>query len=265
MEKIDLHAKTRTAKGRQVKPLRLQGLIPAVVYGREIDAQAITVENKIFQKAISGEAGTNIIISLKIEGQKSALPVLTKEIQRNALTDEILHVDFRNISMTEKIKTMIPVELLGIPLGVKDEGGVLVHGLSEIEVECLPMDIPDKFEIEVTDIMINQSKHVSDLVAPNGVDILSNKEEPVAMVKPPTKEEEVAPPTELAEGEVPLEGAEGAVPAEGVEGAEGAPAKEGAAKGAEKGAEKGAAKGATDKKPAGDKKADAGKGKPGKK
>ncbi len=114
--------------------------------------------------------------------------------------------------MDEAIKTKVPVELIGLPIGVKDGGGVLVHGLREIEVKCLPGDIPDKFEIEVSALEINNSLHVSDLKISKKIEVLVPLEEMVANVSPPTKEEEVAPP--------PLTPEEEAVAAAAAEGAE---------------------------------------------
>jgi large subunit ribosomal protein L25 len=99
-----------------------------------------------------------------------------------------------HIVMDEAIKARIPVELVGLPFGVKEEGGVLVHGLREIEVKCLPGDIPDKFEIDVSALKINESLHVSDLEVSKKVEILALQTEMIATVSPPTKEEEVAPP-----------------------------------------------------------------------
>jgi large subunit ribosomal protein L25 len=255
MKKMDLQAQPRILKGKKVKEIRLSGLIPAVVYGREIEAVAVAVEARHFKKVISGEAGTNIIINLKVgEGAAAKeLPVITYAMQRNPLTDDIIHVDFRNISMTEKIKTKVPVELVGLPIGVKESGGVLVHNLREIEVECLPTDIPDKFTVEVSGLAINHSIQVANLVVPSAVTILSNPEDPIAMVTPPSKEEVAPPPA--AEGEAAVEGA---VPAEGAAAAEGEKAKEA---GVEKGAEK-AAPAADKKAPSAEKKAEAEKKSP---
>jgi len=115
------------------------------------------------------------------------------------LTDEILHVDFRHILMDEAIKTKVPIELMGIPIGVKDDGGVLIHGLREVEVKCLPTDIPDKFEIDVSALKIGDSLKVSDLAQVAKVEILTNLSEMIANCSPPTKEEVVAAPVPTPE------------------------------------------------------------------
>lgn len=151
MEKIELDAKQRDEIGKQLTRVRKQGLIPAIVYGKKMKPLAVSVDRKTFVKNILGSgSGMNAIVSLKLEGKGKEIQVLTHEVQRNNLTDEILHVDFRHIVMDEAIKTRVPVELTGLPIGAKESGGVLVHGLREVEVECLPGVIPDKFLIDVS-------------------------------------------------------------------------------------------------------------------
>jgi len=201
MEKIELEAKQRTELGKKLKSVRRQDLIPAVVYGRKIKAISIAIDKKTFIKNIlKSEAGMNAIISLKIaEPGGKSIPVLTHVVQRDALTDEILHVDFRHILMDEAIKTKVPIELMGIPIGVKDDGGVLIHGLREVEVKCLPTDIPDKFEIDVSALKIGDSLKVSDLAQVAKVEILTNLSEMIANCSPPTKEEVVAAPVPTPE------------------------------------------------------------------
>lgn len=205
MEKIELEAKQREEVGKHLNKIRKLGLIPAVVYGKKIKPLSIAVDRKIFVKNIlESDSGMNAIISLKLEGKSKDIPVLTHEVQRNNLTDEILHVDFRHIVMDEALKTKVPVELTGIPIGVKESGGVLVHGLREVEVECLPGNIPDKFEIDVAVLKINDSFHVSDLPKIAKVKVLTNPSEMIANCSPPTKEEAVAVPVPTP-GEVPSE------------------------------------------------------------
>ena len=239
MEKIELEAKKRTELGKKIKKASTREMIPAVVYGKKVPSLPIFINRKIFIKNIlhSG-AGRNAIINLKITDEKGkAIPVLTHEVQINPLTDEIIHVDFRHISMDEAIKTKVPIELIGIPLGVKDDGGVLIHSLREIEVKCLPGDIPDKYEIDVTALKIGDSLHVSDLQQIGKVEVLTNPLEMIANCSPPTKEEvaEVAVPTPeevaaaaagtaVAEEEVKEKSAPGAPPAKEKAAKEAAPA-----------------------------------------
>jgi len=205
MENIEVEAKQREEVGKQLNRVRKMGLIPAVVYGKKLKPIAISVDRKIFVKKILGsDSGMNAIINLKLEGREKTISVLTHEVQRNNLTDEILHVDFRQIAMDEALKTRVPVELTGLPIGVKESGGVLVHGLREVEVECLPGNIPDKFEVDVTALKINDSFHVSDLPKIAKVKVLANPSDMIATCSPPTKEEVVAAPVPTP-GEVPSE------------------------------------------------------------
>jgi large subunit ribosomal protein L25 len=194
MEKIELEVKERAERGRELKKVRSQGMIPAVVYGKKIKPLAIAIDYKMFVNSIlRSEAGMNAIVSLKLSG-KQTIPVLTQEVQRNPVNDAILHIDFRHLVMDEAIKTKVPIELAGVALGVKDSGGVLVHGLREVEVECLPTDIPDKFEVDVSSLLIGDSFHISDLKLPARVKILTNPTEMIANCSPPTKEEVAAAP-----------------------------------------------------------------------
>ncbi len=245
-KQVELKAKIRQEKGKKAKTIRAAGLIPAVVYGRKFGNAVISIDAKEFQKKVlQSDAGENLIFTLKISGngKKDEIPVITYGIQRDALTDVVLHIDLMHVIMDELIKANISLELTGTPIGVKEEGGVLVHGLRDIEVECLPADIPEKFEINVATLAINHSLHVSDLKTSDKVKILSNLEEMIASVKPPTKEEEEptgpTPEEVLAaegeEGAVPVEGEEGAVPAKGEEKAPAEKGKPGAVPAAEKG------------------------------
>jgi large subunit ribosomal protein L25 len=213
MPNVELEAQPREELGRKSKKARQQGFIPAVVYGRKIKPLAISVNYKDFiKKILRSEAELNLIFNLKVGGKD--IPVITCAMQKDSITDQILHLDFKNIIMDEAIKTKVPVELVGIPIGVKDSGGVLVHGLRDIEIKCLPGDIPDKFEIDVSAIDIGHSLHVSDLKISDKIQILSSPNEMIATVSAPTKEEEVAPPPSPLEA-VPAEGVAGAAPAEG--------------------------------------------------
>jgi len=218
MAEVELEAQKREAFGKKLKKARLQGLIPAVVYGRKFKSLPVMVERKSFEKKIlASGAGKNAIISLKMAGAKPIL-VLTNEVQRDPLNDAIIHIDFSHLIMDEVIKTKVPIELTGLPIGVKESGGVLIHGLREVEVECLPKDIPDKFSIDVAGLNIGDSLHVSDLAKTAKVKFLTTAGEMIASCSAPTKEEEVAPvptPEEVAAaGAAPVAGAEGAPAAE---------------------------------------------------
>lgn len=217
---IEIDANKREELGKKAVKVRAQGLIPAVIYGRKFRSTPIAIGAKEFEKKVLGsEAGRNLIFSLKLndEGKGKSVPVITQSIQRDPLSDRIVHLDFMNIAMDEAIKARVPVELIGLPSGVKDEGGVLVHGLREIEIKCLPGDIPDKYEVDVANLAINTALHVSDLQVDKKIEILSDKSEMIAQVSPPTKEEEVAPPVVTPEAVAGAEATQ-AVAAEEVKG-----------------------------------------------
>ena len=202
MVKVELEAEKRETLGKKNKKLRTQGLVPAIIYGRKFKPVSVTINLRDFQKKIlMSDAGLNLLFTLKLKegGKIQEIPTITRDLQINHLTDEIIHLDFMQVAMDEVLKARVPVELKGLPIGVKDSGGVLVHGLREIEIKCLPGDIPEKFEIDVTNLAIGNSLHVADLQITKKIEILSPLTEMVATVSAPTKEEEVAPPTPTPE------------------------------------------------------------------
>lgn len=210
---VKLKATLRNEKGKgAAKRVRTQNRIPAIYYGRKIDAVPITIDASDFKTAMSTEAGSNVLINLEIEGEsaegllKGKQTAIVKDIQRHPYRGDILHVDFHRVIMTEEIQAAVPVVLVGESAGVK-LGGVLQHQIREVNVKCLPNNIPEHFEIDVTDLEIGGSIHVSNLPPLEGVEILDDPEEILVSVIPPTKvevpvaapeeEEEVAPAPEL--------------------------------------------------------------------
>lgn len=203
-----IEAKTRTEE-ETAKIIRRQGLIPAVFYGKGVDNQHINLEYEAFRKVYK-TAGENTIIDLNIDGKKS-VKVLVHNIQVDPEYDRFIHVDFINIKMDEEITAMIPIILEGLAPAVKDLGGTLVQSLDEVEVKCLPADLPHEIKGNV-DLLIdfNTSLHVSDLVKPDKVEITSDPEQTVATVAAQQEEKEEEPVVE--------EGAEGAAEGETKEG-----------------------------------------------
>jgi large subunit ribosomal protein L25 len=205
MKEIEIEVVARKERGKEAcKKLRKNGFIPAVVYGSEMEALSLLVEGKNFVHILrSGEIGENVIINLNIKnGKEQSKKVLIREIQRDPVSGQIVHIDFQHISLTKKIKLNIPVHLIGIPEGVKG-GGILQYVLRELEVECLPTDIPEKVEIDVSSLKIGDSIHVSDIKLEK-VTILNDLSGSVVTVVPPTafKEPEVAVVEEAKEPEV---------------------------------------------------------------
>jgi len=171
------------------------------------------VDGKKFKKLISQKAGKNVIINLKIDTK--SLPVLAHDIQINAINDKILHIDFYQVNMKEEIKTRVPVVLKGESQGVKLDGGILVHGIRDVEIKCLPNNIPDKFEIDVTPLKIGNSLHVSDLKLAKDITVLTLPTEILVSISAPSKEEEVVAPItapEVTGQTVPVAGAVPAAP-----------------------------------------------------
>jgi len=206
MEKINLKAKLREELGKEaVKKLRAQGLIPAVVYKGK-NSLNIKVPSKDFLEVIHTKAGENVVVNLQIESKKPSRTAIIKETQYHPVRGDILHVDFNEISLTEVLTVKVPIAVKGEAEGIK-EGGVLEHALWEIEVECLPTQIPENIPVDVSPLKIGDSILVKDLHLPGGVKVLSDPETTVvSLAVPRVEEEEVAKPEEEAvEPEVIME------------------------------------------------------------
>lgn len=191
MEKVTLSAAVREGLGKQVsKKLRREGSIPAVVYKKGKEALPLKVGSRELFHVLHTSAGENVIITLKIKDEAKSRPikdktVIIKEIQYEPIKGEILHLDFNEISLTEKITVNVPVEVKGEPIGVKADGGVLDNPAKEIQVECLPTDIPERIEVRVEGLKIGDSIRVKELVVPAGVKVLTDPELTVLSVAPP--------------------------------------------------------------------------------
>jgi len=205
MEKIMLKADKRAETGKGgARSLRRQDILPAVMYGVG-KTIPIKLNRKEIQKLIYSGGGEHALITLELNegGSKiSEHPVLIKDYQREPVSEELLHVDFIEVSLKEKIKVTIPVVIIKEPAGIK-MGGIMQHRVREIEVECLPTQIPDKIEIDAGLVEIGHSLHVSDIPAVEGIKIVTDPSEVILSVTAP-KEEVVAAPVEaeVAEPEV---------------------------------------------------------------
>lgn len=206
--------------GRKVKILRKEGLLPGNIYGKKIKSQAVQVKALDFKKAYE-EAGETGLISLKVQGEKGKgedRAVLVSSVQFNPLTDAVVHVDFRQVDLKEKVTADVPVELMGESPAEKGSIGTVVQYIDEIEVEALPGDLPEKFEIDASGLAeVDQAVFVSDLKYDKAkVEVKNDPKEIIVKVEPPQKEEIVAAPvTEEvpAESEATKEGEE--VPGQG--------------------------------------------------
>jgi large subunit ribosomal protein L25 len=192
-KQVKLIAQRRTAAGRNaVKQLKRDGIVPAVIYGGKNKPQNLQVAARDIRTLLSHASGENILVDLEIEGtdQKSSSMALIQEVQHHPLGGHILHIDFRAVSMDEKIQADIPVEPLGEPTGVKNFGGILEQSIRSLEVECLPRDLPEVITVDVSNLNIGDSIHVKDIQLPAGVAALDNADLTVFLVAAPTVEEE---------------------------------------------------------------------------
>ncbi len=266
MKSVSLNAFPRTLTRRAgVKRLRTGGRIPAVVYGRQAPAQNLEILAKELEDLIHRSASENLLVDLlvKDDGRPKRLALL-QELQHHPLTGRILHVDFHEVSETEKVVVLVPVETTGEAAGVKTGGGVLEHVMFKLKVRALPKDLPEAITLDVSHLELNKAIHIGEITPPPNVEILGDKHLPVVSVAMPRAEEEVAPEAEatVAAGDVEMikekkeEGEEGeAKPAEkGAEKAGAKPAEKGAGKLGEKAPAKAGEKAPAEK--AGEKKAE---------
>jgi large subunit ribosomal protein L25 len=199
-KQVKLKAEPRTAIGRSAaRRLKAKGSIPAVVYGGKEKSQPLQVSARDISAMLSHASGENILVELEIAGAKASRTALLQEVQHSPLGDEILHVDFHAISMDEKIEANVPLEPIGIAIGVKTEGGLLDQNIRSLTIECFPKDLPDKITVDVSALNIGDSIHVRDIKLPNGVVAKVNADLTAFSVAAPTAEEEpVAPEAEAA-------------------------------------------------------------------
>ncbi len=187
--KITVAAEGRTTKGKgPARQLRLNGKIPAVVYGRGRDPESLTISLKEMERTLA-TSSANAIIDLDVGG--SRVKALIREVQRHPFRPGILHVDFYEIHEGETITLSVPIRLVGIPEGVRNLGGVLDQVLREIELEVLPKDIPEHIDLDVTALGVAQSLSVSDLHIENAT-VLQDLNRTVCTVVPPRVDEEAA-------------------------------------------------------------------------
>lgn len=171
--------RTETGKGA-TKHLRLAGRLPAVMYDGAGKSVLIDIEEKEFSKLFH-TITESTLVAVKIEGKKDAV-VFVKDVQYNIIIDKITHVDFYEVEQGKSLRTKIQIKLTGSPEGVR-LGGILETGVTEIEVECMPKDLPERIVVDVTDLQLNHSLHVKDLKLAKGIKILSDLELAIAMLK----------------------------------------------------------------------------------
>lgn len=195
MEKVVLKATKRTITGKQVKQLRRKGLLPAIIYGHNMDPTPISLDahdaGLILPKLTSSS-----IVTIDLEGKQIA--ALVREKQRNFIKNFLTHVDFQAVSLTEAIRTYVSLHFSGTAPAVKDFQAIVVTNLNEIEVEALPADLPERIEVDLSKLTaIGDAIYVKDLVVPAGVEVLTDGDEVVVVATGATEEKEE---TEVVEG-----------------------------------------------------------------
>lgn len=203
MEILELKASERSIKGKQnARKIRNEGNLPAVVYGMGSEPMPLTINAREFYNMTHAHAGANLIIKLNLDGAKTAPTVILKEVQKNPVRDNVLHVDFHRIKLDQLIHAAVSINVVGDSVGIR-EGGVLNVMLRELTVEALPTDIPEVIDIDITTVGINESVKVGDIPVSDKFSILTSEDETIVSIAPPTVVEEVAPEeiTEVAEGE----------------------------------------------------------------
>jgi large subunit ribosomal protein L25 len=209
MKELILEAELRTGSGKSVtRKLRMAGILPAVLYGMDKKPQMLGINRRDVTRLLHSSGGDNALIDLVVN-KSHPEKVLVKEIQHHPVTSIITHVDFLRVDLAKKITLSVPVHITGTSEGVRN-GGVIEFVSRELEVSCLPMDIPNYIELDVTALKIGDAIHVSDIKV-DKVTILTDKARTVVTVQPPTVVKEVVPAAAGAEAAV-AEGGEAAEP-----------------------------------------------------
>lgn len=203
MEKILIQATRREITGKKVSVLRRQGKLPGVMYGRHIEPTPILMDLRAASKAFF-KLSASSVVTIELDGEE--YPALVREKQRDFIKNILKHVDLQVVSMKEKIRSMVTVELIGLSPAIKNMNGVVVQNLNQIEIEALPQDLPDHLELDLTSLEnIGDSLLVSDLEVSDKVSILSNPDETVVVITGAAQEieeeEEEEEIDEFAEGD----------------------------------------------------------------
>jgi large subunit ribosomal protein L25 len=189
MEKVVLKATPRTATGRHVRALRRSGILPAVIYGHNVEPLSISLEGREAGRVL-GRLSSSSLINIEVDGKE--YPTLVREKQLNYIKRNLIHVDFMVVSLTEKTRANVGIVLTGNSPAVKDFNAMLINGLSELEVEAFPQDLPEKIVVDIsTLIKIGDGIHVRDIILSDKVQVLNTPDEMIVLAVPPAKEEVV--------------------------------------------------------------------------
>ena len=184
MASAQLSGSVRENRGKGVaRTLRGSGRVPAVIYGHGREPQSLSIDTRELEKLLSHISAENTVIDLSIDGKASR--TLIREIQRHPFKRQILHVDFQELVAGEKVTVRLPIVLVGVPVGVRMDGGILDQTLRELEVEVDPANIPNHVDVDVSELHIGSSVHVSDITLPEGVEIVGDPDASVCVVSAP--------------------------------------------------------------------------------
>jgi len=202
MASANLSVTKRDSSGKGVaRSLRKDGRVPAVIYGHGREPQTLSINTRDLEKLLEHISAENTVIDLDVDGTASR--TLIREIQRHPFKRQILHVDFQELVAGEKVIVRVPVILVGVPDGVRMDGGILDQTMRELEVEVDPANIPNHIEVDVTKMVIGSSLHVSDITLPEGVEVIAEEDASVAVVSAPRAAVEAAATEEAAAGAEP--------------------------------------------------------------
>jgi large subunit ribosomal protein L25 len=211
MARKELSVKTRDVLGKKVAQLRRTGVLPGNVYGHNLASVAVQIDADELEQTLR-HSTANEVIDLKIAGESEVRPVVVHHVQRHPLTSGILHLDFYQVSLREKMRADVPIVLTGTSEAVVTFNGVLLTGIEALHIEALPLDIPAHIEVDISPMTeLETAIHVRDLIVPGNVTVLTDPDVVVA---------QVASPRVSVEGEEPAEGVEEAAEAEAAEGEE---------------------------------------------
>jgi large subunit ribosomal protein L25 len=161
--------------------VRVSGKIPAVVYGAGKESVAVTVDPRVITKILHSESGHNTIFDLDVTGG-ALVKAMIVDWQHEPIKGALLHIDLKRIAMDKMMRVSVPIQLVGVPVGVKNQGGIIEHVLREVEIECLPSDIPSHLDVDVSDLELNAAIHVSDLPHSGSIKFLDDENLTVAHV-----------------------------------------------------------------------------------
>lgn len=188
------------------KRLRAKGRVPAVLYGAKVEPTKLHLEQKEISRLLNHAAGESLLVDLEIRSEKGKAAkhtALIQQVQHHPVSGNILHLDFHAISMTEKLTAEIPLQPVGEAVGVKNQGGILEQGVRSLEVECLPKDLPDLIEVDISALEVGGSIHIGGIKLPEGVTTTADPEVTAFIVSPPrVQEEEETAAEEAAEPEL---------------------------------------------------------------